>query len=98
MLRGTRTKKIVVKIIGVILLLALTFVCSCLYFKCALFVPEPVSYVEYVVQEGDTLWDIAHTSNGYNKVDVREIIQDIIEKSNCSEVVYPGEVIYVPVY
>lgn len=61
-------------------------------------VPEPVSYERYVVQKGDTLWSIARKSDLWNKVDASYIIDDIQERSNCTATIYPGQVIYIPMY
>lgn len=60
--------------------------------------PEPTGYESYVVQPGDTLWGIAHQSDGWNKYDGHEIIDDICERSDCTATIYPGQVIYIPMY
>jgi hypothetical protein len=60
--------------------------------------PEPVSYERYVVQRGDTLWEIAHQSDGWNKYDGQAIIDDIQERSDCTATIYPGQVVYIPMY
>lgn len=61
-------------------------------------VPEPVRYETYIVKSGDTLWGIAHQSDGWNKMDAYYIINDMQERSNCTTTIYPGDVIYVPMY
>lgn len=91
-------KKLLLNIVLVILTSILMFSGVFLYCWHVLYVPDPIDYVEYVVQEGDTLWDIAHQSNGFNKVDIREIIDDIEDKSNCSGSIVPGDIVYIPVY
>ena len=60
--------------------------------------PEPVSYESYVVKSGDTLWEIAQQSDGWNKYDGHDIIDDICERSNCTATIYPGQVVYIPMY
>ncbi len=60
--------------------------------------PEPVDYERYVVKSGDTLWEIAQQSDGWNKYDGHSIIDDICERSNCTATIYPGQVVYIPMY
>lgn len=60
--------------------------------------PEPVDYVEYVVEPGDTLWGIARNSDKWNKMDASIIIDDMCEASNCTATIYPGQVVYIPMY
>ena len=60
--------------------------------------PEPVSYESYVVKAGDSLWVIAQQSDGWNKYDGHDIIDDICERSNCTATIYPGQVVYIPMY
>lgn len=60
--------------------------------------PEPTHYEVYIVQKGDTLWDIARQSDMWNKIDASYIIDDMQEKSNCSAMIYPGQRIYIPMY
>ena len=60
--------------------------------------PEITGYKEYRVKSGDTLWIIAAESNGYDSMDTRKIIDDIIEESDCSGYIYPGQVVYIPIY
>lgn len=64
----------------------------------AMKVPDPVSYERYVVQKGDTLWDIAHQSDMWNKMDASIIIDDMQERSECTATIYPGQVVYIPMY
>lgn len=81
-----------------ICLAAIVFVALLATYVNAIKTPEPVSYERYVVSSGDTLWEIAKQSNGWNKMDAYEIISDIEEESSCSALIYPGQVVYVPVY
>ena len=60
--------------------------------------PKIVDYEKYVVHSGDTLWDIAKESNGWNKMDTHDIIYDIEEASNCTALIHPGQIIYIPIY
>ena len=64
----------------------------------ALKTPQPVAYETYIVRSGDTLWQIAKQSDGWNNMDVREIIYDMQEASHCSATIQPGQVIYIPMY
>ncbi len=56
-----------------------------------------VAYTEYVVQTGDTLWDIAtNCSDGHH--DIRKIVYAMREKNNLAEAtIHSGDVILVPV-
>ena len=60
--------------------------------------PEPVRYERYVVESGDTLWIIAQESDMWNKMDGQQIIIDMKEESNCTAMIYPGQVVYIPMY
>lgn len=83
---------VVACILGFALLVILAVTCS----SCEH--PEPVDYVKYVVQEGDSLWYIGSHSNGWNILDNTYIINHIEEESNCTSMIYPGQVVYIPVY
>jgi hypothetical protein len=59
-------------------------------------VPPGVTYVDHLVQTGDTLWDIAgdHTPAGG---DVRNVIVDIKTANHLdSSVIVPGQVLLIP--
>lgn len=60
--------------------------------------PEPKYYETYVVEKGDCLWNIADDSDGWNKLNNRKIIEDLCNESNCSSMIYPGQVVYIPMY
>ena len=61
-------------------------------------VPSPIYFKKYVVEKGDTLWSIASLSNGYDKMDTREIVEAIEQKNNTSATIFPGQIIYIPMY
>ena len=60
--------------------------------------PDIVGYRPYVVSDGDTLWSIAKTSNGYNNVDIRKIVDDIETVSKCNSDIKEGDKLYIPIY
>ena len=59
---------------------------------------EPVDFDSYVVQPGDTLWEIAMKSDGWNKMDAYYIISAIKDHSDCTALIYPGQIVYIPCY
>lgn len=61
--------------------------------------PDIVGYEEFYVSYGDTLWDIAKTSNGYDYVITSEIVYEIRTASGLDTAdVYVGDVVLVPIY
>ena len=54
-------------------------------------------YEQYVVQSGDTLWDIAVENTPENR-DCRDTISEIKEVNGIGNEIYAGQVIVVPVY
>ena len=60
--------------------------------------PDLVSSQPYTVQYGDTLWEIAEKSNGYGKMDIRDIIYDIKELSDCTTEINDGQIVQIPIY
>ena len=88
-------KDVLKRVVGttvVITLIALFFL--------ALHFPNPIRYELYIVEYGDTLWDIAKNSDMWNKTDAYNIIVDIREESEISEdhVLQPGDIVYIPYY
>lgn len=80
-------------------LMACIVIALCLVlFRTIISEPEITSYKEYRIKSGDTLWMVASESNGYNKIDTRKIIDDIEDKSDCSADIYPGQIVYIPIY
>jgi nucleoid-associated protein YgaU len=56
----------------------------------------PVPAIEYVVVEGDTLWEIAEAHLA-PEADVRPLIQAIKERSEItSSSLQPGQVLHIP--
>jgi LysM repeat protein len=56
----------------------------------------PVAATEYVVDAGDTLWDIAR-SNMSSTADIRAVVSSIQELNGIAGgAIYPGQVILVP--
>ena len=57
-----------------------------------------VGYNTYMVQQGDTLWDIAESIND-GSMDTREIIYDIREASNLDTAdIQVCDVLQIPIY
>lgn len=61
-------------------------------------VPNFTSFSKYTVHRGDTVWEIAELSDGWDKIDARFIVDDIMKLSNCSENIHPGQTVYIPMY
>lgn len=78
--------------IAILLIVLLSITC------CEWRIPTPVDYDAYIVQTGDTLWEIGSMSNGWNHFDNTCIIEHIQERSNVTALIYPGQVVYVPIY
>lgn len=81
-----------------VLLIAGIIVGGCALVVKSMQTPEPVSYERYIVKQGDTLWGIAHQSDMWNKMDAFIIIDDMQERSECTAAIYPGQVVYIPMY
>lgn len=82
-----------------VLIIATISVLVCVLLASTAFaMPEPAYYESYVVKSGDSLWVIAQQSDGWNKYDGQMIIDDICERSNCSALIHPGQVVYIPMY
>jgi hypothetical protein len=60
--------------------------------------PNIVGSEPYTVQYGDTLWEIATMSNGYDHMDTRDIIHDIKELSDCTSDINYGQIVQIPIY
>lgn len=60
--------------------------------------PDAVDYDTYIVCDGDTLWEIAKLSNGYGHIDIRDIIDDIEDASDCTAYIKDGDIIQIPMY
>jgi nucleoid-associated protein YgaU len=54
-------------------------------------------YESYIIQSGDTLWDIAVEFTPNNR-DCRDTIDEIKEVNGIGNDIYTGQVICVPVY
>lgn len=52
---------------------------------------------EWVVEKGDTLWEVAHFYSD-NRHDVRQVVYEIEQLSDCDANLQPGQVLTVPLY
>lgn len=50
---------------------------------------------QYVVSDGDTLWEIAEDTYGKD-ADIRKAVHKIMEINDCTGEIYPGDVIALP--
>lgn len=58
----------------------------------------PVRYAKVVIQENDTLWNIASSYNP-EQSDIRELVHEIYDFNNIdANNLQPGDIVYVPVY
>jgi len=57
--------------------------------------PEVSYWKEYVVQPGDTLWNIVPKDDNY---DIRDIIDLVKEHNNIKDIIYAYEKIELPVW
>jgi LysM repeat protein len=56
----------------------------------------PATTVGYVVQSGDTLWEIARSTSA-DEADLRRVVQAIQDLNNLtSAVIQPGQLLVVP--
>lgn len=53
-------------------------------------------YKIVIVKKGDTLWNIAKRYGPAHR-DIREIVDDIKSANNIKDLIFPGDVLYVPV-
>lgn len=81
-----------------VLLIAGIIIGGCVLVVKSMQTPEPVSYERHIVEKGDTLWSIARQSDMWNKMDAYIIINDMQERSGCTATIYPGQLIYIPMY
>lgn len=57
---------------------------------------KELTYVEIIVQEGDTLWNIARPYYD-GKSDYRKFIHEIRKLNDLNEgIIYPGQIIIIP--
>jgi hypothetical protein len=56
--------------------------------------PVILTYQEYTVQAGDTLWSIAEK---FPHDDIRELVYLIRTASHADPVVHPGELLLIPI-
>ena len=54
-------------------------------------------YERVVIQENDTLWNIAISYNP-DVHDARQLVHEIYEVNDITSDIHPGDIIYVPVY
>ncbi len=62
--------------------------------------PDPYCYsatVTYYVQEGETLWSIADDFS-ISAHDIRKVVDEIQELSDCDSIIYVGQKLTVPLY
>ena len=58
----------------------------------------PTEYIAVIVEEGDTLWKIAKRFTN-DRIDIRQYINLILEHNRkASAVIYPGDVLEIPLY
>ena len=58
--------------------------------------PEPIQYSQYIVKNGDTLWDIAMS---LDTDDIRETLYEIVSYNNLSTCeLHIGQKLMLPVY
>lgn len=88
-----KSKKGVLKYILCILIIILMI----LFLADGIKQPEIIGYKDVLIQNGDTLWSVcANNSENFN--DIRTCIYDTKEINNIGSIIYPGQVLKIPIY
>lgn len=95
--RSAETRAAMIAVAASVIIIGLIFLSFALVFN-SMKEPTPVDYIEYIVEPGDTLWEIARASDMWNKMDASIIIDDMCERSDCTATIYPGQIVYIPMY
>lgn len=95
---NTRTRDPFITTLVILFIVVTVFCIMYTVFSHAFEKVDPVYYETYVVQSYDSLWTVASMSDGYGELDTRRIIEDIKDMNNIGDVIYPDQVVYVPMY
>lgn len=85
-------KKLIKVVIVIIILLGIIFTTKALIEKA--FKEEPIHTEDYIVSDGQTLWDIAE-ENKKEGTDIREYVYNLRKLNNIDCIIYPGQTIKI---